>query len=273
MAIERQAHPRDRCHRQGRADLHPRRLLAGGACGLQRSSPVPQSNHRAGIAPRSCRSIQDRATVEEAVDGVTHVLHLATGKETPETPSTSRSKACSGSSRRAVEPDVRALRPHRRRRRVGHFVVPPDPGDRDQMRLRTRVLRALQGPRGGHARAGLHPVRLGGHLPAGTVDQEKDDFRSGPRSGRTSSGALWREYVGAERADEYVRAGAAAHGRPRRTSGADATSCTSTIRRRHPHRARSSRRATADVQRLHGRARRLRGAGGYLEVPGHPDGR
>ena len=53
---------------------------------VRRPGAVPQPRARAGPAPRGLTgSIDQRAAVDRAVDGVTHVLHLATSKETPET--------------------------------------------------------------------------------------------------------------------------------------------------------------------------------------------
>jgi nucleoside-diphosphate-sugar epimerase len=159
-------------------------------------------------------TIEDPATVAEAVDGVTHVLHLATVKETPES---------------AIDVGVKGLywlleacrrSPSLLRfiliggdASVGHCVVPHDiPVTETQghspypgVYALTKVLEEVM--------LEQYYVQYdfeGACLRAPWI-QEKDDFRFTTSFGEDVFGGMrWRDYVGAERADEYARAGAAA---------------------------------------------------------------
>jgi len=159
-------------------------------------------------------TIEDRAVVEDAVDGVTHVLHLATVKETPETAIDVAVKglyrlleACraSASLERFILIGGDAS--------VGHCVVPHGvPVTEDQRHTPYPGVYALTKV--------LEEVMLeqyytqydfeGVCLRAPWI-QEKDDFRYGTSFGEDVFGGIrWRDHVGAERADEYASTGAAA---------------------------------------------------------------
>ena len=96
------------------------------------------------------------------------------------------------------EPDVRAVHPDRRRRRHGPLLLPaPDPGHRDAEAQRlSRLLRAVEGARGGDARAVLHPVRPQRLLPARAVDHgegrlQATSCRSATTCSAARAGATW----------------------------------------------------------------------------------
>jgi nucleoside-diphosphate-sugar epimerase len=159
-------------------------------------------------------AIQDRPTVERAVEGVTHVLHLATVKETPDD---------------AIDVSVKGLywlleacrlSPTLRRfvliggdAGVGHCVVPHAIPVTESQRhtaypgvyALTKVLEEVM-----LEQAYVQYDFEGTCLRAPWI-QEKDDFRFGTSFGEDVFGGIrWRDYVGTEKADEYVRAGAAA---------------------------------------------------------------
>ena len=148
---------------------------------------------------------------------------------------------------------------------MGHFFYPhPIPVTETQKHSAyPGLLRAVEGARGGDARAVLHPVRPQRLLPARAVDHGEGRLQATScRSARTCSaaraGAIWS---GARRPTATSRRGAVpvmldpdgvpgeAQLRPRRRSV-----------RGDPGRDRQPARAQADVQRLHGRAGRLRRA-------------
>jgi nucleoside-diphosphate-sugar epimerase len=159
-------------------------------------------------------TIEDRAVVDRAVDGVTHVLHLATVKETPEHAIDVAVKglywlleACRASSslERFILVGGDAS--------VGHCSVPHDrPVTEDQPHTPYPGVYALTKV--------LEEVTLAQYYTQYDFEgvclrapwiQEKDDFRFGTSFGEDVFGGIrWRDYVGAERADEYARAGAAA---------------------------------------------------------------
>jgi nucleoside-diphosphate-sugar epimerase len=159
-------------------------------------------------------TVEDRAFVEQAVQGVSHVLHLATVKETPESAIDVAVKglywlleACrtSSSLERFILIGGDAS--------VGHCVVPHAlPVTEDQRHSPYPGVYALTKV--------LEEVMLeqyyiqydfeGVCLRAPWI-QEKDDFRYGTSFGEDVFGGIrWRDYVGHDRADEYARAGAAA---------------------------------------------------------------
>jgi UDP-glucose 4-epimerase len=159
-------------------------------------------------------AIQERETAERAAEGVTHVIHLATVKETPSD---------------AIDVSVKgmywlleACRANAALRRfiliggdagVGHCVVPhPIPVTEEQRHTPYPGVYALTKV--------LEEVLLeqyyiqydfeGTCLRAPWI-QEKDDFRYGTSFGTdVFGGIIWRDYVGAEQADAYMSAGAAA---------------------------------------------------------------
>ena len=103
-------------------------------------------------------SIQDREVVDAAMAGVTHVLHLATSKETPDTIMDVAVKgmfwlleAC------RTSPTFEQFVLIGGDAGMGHFFYPhPVPGDRDAKAHRLPgLLRAVQGARRGDARAVL----------------------------------------------------------------------------------------------------------------------
>jgi nucleoside-diphosphate-sugar epimerase len=159
-------------------------------------------------------AIQDRETAERAAEGTTHVVHLATVKETPDDAIDVAVKglywlleACrtSGELRRFILIGGDAA--------VGHCVVPhalpvteeqrhtPYPG----VYALTKVLEEVM--------LEQYYVQYdfeGTCLRAPWI-QEKDDFRYGTSFGSdVFGGIIWRDYVGEEQADAYVAAGAAA---------------------------------------------------------------
>jgi UDP-glucose 4-epimerase len=157
-------------------------------------------------------SIAERAVVEEAVRGVTHVLHLATCKETPDAIMDVAIKgmfwlleACRASSsfRQFIMVGGDAL--------VGHFFYPhPVPVVESQRHSAYPGCYALSKV--------LEEVMLeqydeqydlnGCCLRAPWI-MEKDDFRYQLSFGEdVFGGPRWRDLVGASKADEYIAAGA-----------------------------------------------------------------
>jgi nucleoside-diphosphate-sugar epimerase len=159
-------------------------------------------------------SIEDPAVVERAVDGATHVLHLATVKETPESAIDVAVKglywlleACrrSASLERFVLIGGDAS--------VGHCSVPHDlPVTESQphspypgVYALTKVLEEVM-----LEQYYIQYDLRGACLRAPWI-QEKDDLRYGTSFGEDVFGGIrWRDYVGPARADEYAKAGAAA---------------------------------------------------------------
>jgi nucleoside-diphosphate-sugar epimerase len=159
-------------------------------------------------------SIEDRAVVEDAVEGVTHVLHLATVKETPEA---------------AMDVAVKGLywllEACRQSTTLERFVLIGGDASVGHCLVRHDVpVTELQGHRpypGVYALTKvLEEVMLeqyytqydfaGVCLRAPWI-QEKDDFRYTTSFGPDVFGGMrWRDYVGERLADEYARAGAAA---------------------------------------------------------------
>jgi UDP-glucose 4-epimerase len=157
-------------------------------------------------------SIEHSASVEQAMDGVTHVLHLATVKETPEQIMDVAVKglfwlleACrtSATFRQFIMVGGDAG--------VGHFVYPhPIPVTETQKHSAYPGCYALSKV--------LEEVMLeqyyiqydlnGCCLRAPWI-MEKDDFKYQLSfGGDVFGGPRWRDLVGEERADEYVRTGA-----------------------------------------------------------------
>ena len=210
-------------------------------------------------------SIEHRETAERAVAGATHVLHLATSKETPESIMDVAVKglfwlleACRAS------PTFEQFVLVGGDAGLGHFFYPhPIPVTETQKHSAYPGCYALSKV--------LEEVMLeqyeiqydlnGCCLRAPWI-MEKDDFKYQLSFGEdVFGGPRWRDLVGAEQADAYVESQTVpimldedgrpvrSELRPRRRS-----------RRRDSRGDRLSRRAPADLQRLHGRARRLRGA-------------
>lgn len=159
-------------------------------------------------------AIQDRVTAQEAVVDVTHVLHLATVKETPEDAIDVSVKglywlleACRAS------PTMQQFILLGGDAGVGHCVVPHDVPVVETMRhaaypgvyALTKVLEEVM--------LEQYYVQYdfkGTCLRAPWI-QEKDDFRFATSFGEDVFGGIrWRDYVGAEQADEYHRANVAA---------------------------------------------------------------
>jgi UDP-glucose 4-epimerase len=159
-------------------------------------------------------AIQERGTSEAAVEGMTHVLHLATVKETPD---------------EAIDVSVKGLnllvdacRASSTLQRfiliggdagVGHCVVPHDTPVTEAMGhsaypgvyALTKVLEEVL-----LEQAYIQYDFEGVCLRAPWI-QEKDDLRySTSFGGDVFGGIVWRDYVGAAKADEYVASGAAA---------------------------------------------------------------
>lgn len=159
-------------------------------------------------------AIQDRRTVEQAVDGVTHVLHLATVKETPEDAIDVSVKglywlieACQAS------PTFERFIHIGGDAGVGHCAVPHEIPITETMRhtpypgvyALSKVLEEVM-----LEQSYIQSDFEGTCLRAPWI-QEKDDFRFGTSFGTdVFGGIIWRDYVGAAKADAYVEEGAAA---------------------------------------------------------------
>jgi UDP-glucose 4-epimerase len=157
-------------------------------------------------------SIEHRAVVEEAMAGVTHVLHLATSKETPESIMDVAVKglfwlleACRGS------PTFRQFILVGGDASVGHFFYPhPIPVTETQRHSAYPGCYALSKV--------LEEVMLEQYCLQYDLDgcclrapwiMEKDDFKYQLSFGEdVFGGPRWRELVGAERAAAYVASGA-----------------------------------------------------------------
>ncbi|HEX2991348.1 MAG TPA: NAD(P)-dependent oxidoreductase, partial [Anaerolineales bacterium] len=156
-------------------------------------------------------SIEHRSTVEEAMEGVTHVLHLATVKETPEQIMDVAVKglfwlleAC------RTSPTFRQFIMVGGDAGIGHFVYPhPIPVTETQKHSAYPGCYALSKV--------LEEVMLeqyyiqydlnGCCLRAPWI-MERDDFKYQLSFGEdVFGGPRWRNLVGVERADEYVRTG------------------------------------------------------------------
>jgi nucleoside-diphosphate-sugar epimerase len=157
-------------------------------------------------------SIEQRGVAEQAIDGVSHVLHLATSKESPDSIIDVAIKgmfwlleAC------RVSPSFKQFILIGGDAGVGHFVYPhPIPVTETQRHSAYPGCYALSKV--------LEEVMLeqyyiqydlnGCCLRAPWI-MEKDDFKCQLSFGEdVFGGPRWRELVGAERADEYVRSGA-----------------------------------------------------------------
>jgi UDP-glucose 4-epimerase len=159
-------------------------------------------------------AIQERGTAEAAVEGVTHVLHLATVKETPDDAIDVAVKglnwlvdACRANS--ALERFILIGGDAG----VGHCVVPHATPVTEAMGhsaypgvyALTKVLEEVL-----LEQAYIQYDFEGVCLRAPWI-QEKDDFKFSTSFGEdVFGGIIWRDYVGAQRADEYAAQGAAA---------------------------------------------------------------
>jgi nucleoside-diphosphate-sugar epimerase len=156
-------------------------------------------------------SIADREAVREAMRGVTHVLHLATCKETPEDVMDVTVKGLFW-----LLEEARALAGFRRfvliggDAGVGHFIYPhPLPVTETQKHTAYKGCYALSKV--------LEEVMLEQYYIQYDFDgcclrapwiMEKDDFRYSLSFGDDCFGGdKWKDYVGAPRAAEYLRAG------------------------------------------------------------------
>ena len=157
-------------------------------------------------------SIEHRASVEQAMEGVTHVLHLATVKETPEQIMDVAVKglfwlleACrtSATFRQFIMVGGDAG--------VGHFVYPhPIPVTETQKHspypgcyALSKVLEEVM------LEQYYIQYDLNGCCLRAPWIMEKDDFKYQLSFGEdVFGGPRWRDLVGEERADEYVRTGA-----------------------------------------------------------------
>jgi UDP-glucose 4-epimerase len=157
-------------------------------------------------------SISDRATVERAMDGVTHVLHLATVKETPDLVMDVTVKGLFWlleAARATVTLERFVLIGGDAG--VGHYFVPHALPITEEHRhtaypgcyALSKVLEEVM----------LEQYYVQYDLPGCCLRapwiQEKDDFRFALSFGEDIfGGPRWRDYVGEERADAYVRSGA-----------------------------------------------------------------
>ncbi len=147
-------------------------------------------------------AIEERGVAERALAGVTHVLHLATSKETPETIMDVAIKgmfwlleACRAS------PHLPAVHPDRRRRRDGALLLPaPDPGHRDAAVTRaypgcyalSKVLEEVM------LEQYVIQYGLNGCCLRAPWIMEKDDFKYQLSFGEdVFGGPRWRDLVGA----------------------------------------------------------------------------
>lgn len=157
-------------------------------------------------------SISDRSVVEAAVDGVTHVLHLATCKETPEDVMDVAVKglfqlleACRQS------PSFEQFVLIGGDAGVGHFVYPhPVPVTETQKHSAYEGCYALSKVLE-EAMLEQYYVQydLNGCCLRAPWIMEKDDFRSTLSFGEdVFGGPRWRDLVGPERADEHAASGA-----------------------------------------------------------------
>lgn len=168
-------------------------------------------------------AIQDRAVVEEAMQGVTHVLHLATSKETPDTIIDVAIKGLFWLLENCrANPTFQQFILVGGDAAVGHFHYPhPIPVTEEQAHTAyagcyalSKVLEEVM-----LEQYGIQYDLNGCCLRAPWI-MEKDDFRYQLSFGDDVFGApRWRELVGAAQADEYVRTGAipimlGADGRP-----------------------------------------------------------
>jgi UDP-glucose 4-epimerase len=155
-------------------------------------------------------SISERAVVDEAMDGVTHVLHLATSKETPDTIMDVAIKgmfwlleACRASSTFQqfilIGGDAG----------MGHFYYPhPVPVTEQQKQSAypgcyalSKVLEEVM------LEQYYIQYNLNGCCLRAPWIMEKDDFKYSLSFGEdVFGGPRWRELVGAEQADGYIRA-------------------------------------------------------------------
>ena len=225
-------------------------------------------------------STEDRAVAERALDGVTHVLHLATSKETPESIMDVAVKglfwlleAC------RTSPTFQQFILIGGDAGMGHFVYPhPIPVTETQKHSAYPGCYALSKV--------LEEVMLeqyyiqydlnGCCLRAPWI-MEKDDFKYQLSFGDdVFGGPRWRDLVGAQAADDYVKSGAVPvmldpDGRPVKRNFVHVDDLVSAILLRD----RSPEGAPADLQHLHGRAGRLRRAGRVsardARRPGHSD--
>jgi nucleoside-diphosphate-sugar epimerase len=190
------------------------RLLADPACAGIRLRALC---HNRGLAPHPridtvFGSIEYRETVEKALEGVTHVVHLATVKETPEQVMDVAVKglfwlleAC------RTSPTFQQFIMVGGDAGMGHFVYPhPIPVTETQKHSAYPGCYALSKV--------LEEVMLeqyyiqynlnGCSLRAPWI-MEKDDFKFQLSFGEdVFGGPRWRDLVGTEKADEYIHAGA-----------------------------------------------------------------
>ncbi len=223
-------------------------------------------NRKLPVGPRlevASGSIEHRGVVEEAMAGVTHVLHLATSKETPESIMDVAVKgmfwlleAC------RTRPGFQQFILVGGDAGMGHFFYPhPIPVTETQKQSAYPGCYALSKV--------LEEVMLeqyyiqydfnGCCLRAPWI-MEKDDFKYQLSFGDdVFGGPRWRELVGVERADEYVKKGTipvmlAATGSPIKRNFVHVDDLIGAILLAIDH----PRARTTDLQRLHGRTGRLR---------------
>ena len=157
-------------------------------------------------------SISERSVVDEAIRGVTHVVHLATCKETPDDVMDVTVKgmfwlleACRTSLtfRQFILIGGDAG--------MGHFVYPhPVPVVETQKHSAYEGCYALSGKRKKSCWNSMHIQHdLNGCCLRAPWIMEKDDFKYSLSFGEdVFGGPKWRELVGAEQADAYVESGA-----------------------------------------------------------------
>ncbi len=154
-------------------------------------------------------SIDQRQTVEKAIAGVSHVLHLATSKETPESIMDVAVKGLFWLFEECrISPNFRRFILLGGDAGIGHFYYPrPDPLTESQKHAAYPGCYALSKV--------LEEVMLEQYYIQYDLDgcclrapwiMEKDDFKYQLSFGEdVFGGPRWRDLVGAQKADEYVR--------------------------------------------------------------------
>ena len=137
-------------------------------------------------------SIEQLQAVENALDGVSHVVHLATCKETPDQIMDVAVKGLFWLLEdMPLQPNVPAVHPDRRRCGRGSFRLPAsDPGHRDAKAFSVPgLLCALESTGRSDAGAVCHPIQFEWLLPARAVDHGKGRFQISTLFRR---GCIWR---------------------------------------------------------------------------------
>jgi nucleoside-diphosphate-sugar epimerase len=157
-------------------------------------------------------SISDRAAVRKAMDGITHVLHFATCKETPENVMDVAVKGLFWLLEESrISPTFKQIIVTGGDGAVGHFFYPHPVPVTEQQKLTaypgcyalSKVLEEVM------LEQYFIQYDLTGCCLRAPWIMEKDDFKYSLSFGEdVFGGPRWRDLVGAARADEYVKSGA-----------------------------------------------------------------